>query len=145
MSETEESNELTVIELNKVILKKYLPEDITLPVDAASEMTRSFFFLSNVITEMEKDTRVDRVVTEDGREVRKTYIHPHLLEWLKERRSTLEQVHRMTGGDISLEQKKEQLKLFGKIIYDMSSDQKIREELFEQWKTKSRKAFQKEK
>jgi len=132
-----ENTELAEIDLNKVILKKYTPDDLTLPVDAAAEMTRSFLFISNVISEMEKDTRIDTIETEDGRTLRKTFIHPHLLEWIKERRATLELVHKFTGGELSLEQKKEQLKLFGKLIYDMSNTPEAKKRLFEEWKKQS--------
>lgn len=104
--------------MNEVALVQIHPEDVTLAIEAASEMKKDFVFINNMVFLMAQDTRQEITEDEDGNFITRTIHNPHMLEWFRLKRQYTLDLWKMTGGEAITEAQKEKVRLFGKILYD---------------------------
>ena len=108
----------------------------TLSVDVASEMSKGYADIQEVIGLLKKDTRVDDVLDADDQKIgQRTHIHPQLLKWHQEARHTMESVWKLGGGYLTQEVEKQKIKLRAKLIMEILTKSKgERKEMMEKWK-----------
>ena len=110
-----ESKEL---DLGKTFLVQVNPERSSLPIDVASTWTQGFLYVNKILEMIDKDTYVETFVDETGKARSRTHIHPLLLPILQERRRMIEQVWKISGGEIMNEVKKSVVKNFARQLYE---------------------------
>ncbi len=106
------------LDMGKTFLVQINPEQSTLPIDVASTWTQGFLYINKILEMVDKDTFVETFLSETGRERQQTHIHPLLLPMLQERRRMIEQVWKISGGEIMNEAKKTIVKSFAKQIFE---------------------------
>lgn len=117
MSEKKKRQIIPIV-MNEVALVQIHPEDVTLAIEAASEMKKDFVFINNMVFLMAQDTRQEITKDEDGNIITRTIHNPHMLEWFRLKRQYALDLWKMTGGEAVTEAQKEKVRLFGKILYD---------------------------
>jgi hypothetical protein len=115
MTVEKESEEL---DMGKTFLVQINPEQSTLPIDVAATWTQGFLYINKLLDMINKDTFVETYLDETGVTRRQTHIHPLLLPLLQERRRSIEQVWKISGGEIINEAKKSVVKSFAKQLYE---------------------------
>jgi hypothetical protein len=106
------------LDMGKTFLVQINPEQSTLPIDVASTWTQGFLYINKILEMIDKDTFVETYLDETGEARRRTSIHPLLLPMLQERRRMIEQVWKISGGEIMNEAKKSVVKGFAKQLYE---------------------------
>lgn len=106
------------LDMGKTFLVQINPEQSTLPIDVASTWTQGFLYINKILEMIDKDTFVETFLDETGKDRRQTHIHPLLLPMLQERRRMIEQVWKISGGEIMNEAKKTIVKSFAKQIFE---------------------------
>lgn len=106
------------LDMGKTFLVQINPEQSTLPIDVASTWTQGFLYINKILEMVDKDTFVEDYLDEAGNTRRQTHIHPLLLPMLQERRRMIEQVWKISGGEIMNEAKKSVVKSFAKQIFE---------------------------
>ena len=131
------------MEENKAIIKTeeksplaLLDNERTLSIDMATEMSKGYEDINEIIHLLKKDTRVDDILGEDDQKIgQRTHIHPQLLKWFTEGRHTKESMWKMGGGEIAQEAEKEKIKLKGRLIMEIiGKNPEEREEILSKWK-----------
>ena len=106
------------LEMDKTFLVQINPGQSTLPIDVASTWTQGFLYINKILEMIDKDTFVETFLDETGKDRRQTHIHPLLLPMMQERRRMIEQVWKISGGEIMNEAKKTIVKSFAKQIFE---------------------------
>ncbi|MHA1748703.1 MAG: hypothetical protein ACTSYF_08720 [Promethearchaeota archaeon] len=108
----------------------------TLIKSVASEMAKKLIDIDEIINMLKKDTWIEEIRDSDGNVIgQRTHLHPQLLSWYKEGRSTLETIFKLSGGEVSQEAEKQKIKLKAKLIMELvGKPEKERKELIEKWK-----------
>lgn len=106
------------LDMGKTFLVQINPDQSTLPIDVASTWTQGFLYINKILEMVDKDTFVESFLDETGKARRRTHIHPLLLPMLQERRRMIEQVWKISGGEIMNEAKKSVVKSFAKQIFE---------------------------
>ena len=104
--------------MDKTFLVQINPGQSTLPIDVASTWTQGFLYINKILEMIDKDTFVETFLDETGKDRRQTHIHPLLLPMMQERRRMIEQVWKISGGEIMNEAKKTIVKSFAKQIFE---------------------------
>ena len=104
--------------MDKTFLVQINPEQSTLPIDVASTWTQGFLYINKILEMVDKDTFTEKFLDETGEERRRTHIHPLLLPIIQERRRLIDQVWKISGGEIMNEAKKSIVKSFAKQIFE---------------------------
>ena len=121
------------LDMGKTFLVQVNPEQSTLPIDVASTWTQGFIYIHKILEMLDKDTFIERWNDETGKARRRTHMHPLLLPLMQELRRMIEQVWKISGGEIMNEVKKSVVKNFAKQIYE-SQLSKYKEEYKEDFK-----------
>jgi len=126
--------ESTELDMTKTFLVRVNPEQSTLPIDVAATWTQGFLYIHKILDMIDKDTYVEHFIDDNDIERRRTHIHPLLLPLLQERRKMIEQVWKISGGEIMNEAKKSVVKNFAKQLYEsqLSKHKKDYEDNFKQ-------------
>ena len=106
------------LDMGKTFLVQINPEQSTLPIDVAATWTQGFLYIHKILDMIDKDTYVETYLDETGATRRQTHVHPLLLPLLQERRRMIEQVWKISGGEIMNEAKKSVVKSFAKQLYE---------------------------
>jgi len=122
MAEKNKKRKIIPVLTNETALVRIKPEDVTLAIEAASEMKRDFVFINNMIFLMGQDTRQEITEDEDGNKITRTIINPHIIEWVRLKNKYGNDLWKMTGGEAITEAQKEKVKIFSKILYDRYKD-----------------------
>jgi len=143
MQEKSKRRQIIPVLTNEIALARIEPENVTLAIEATSEMKRDFVFINNMIVLMGQDTRQEITEEEDGTKIVRTIQNPHMLEWFRLKRQYALDIWKMTGGEAITEAQKEKVKIFGKLLYDRYKDDpdKIKEDE-ENWKRQYSKESQ---
>lgn len=124
----EKEQKLALTNFERTVLVEIKPGKSTLPIDTASEWTKGFMLVNQVISELLADTFIEEYVDEVGSNRRQTHIHPQLLPFIQERRRLQEQIWKLMGGEAVVEGKKQVMKNLADMIFEMGKDIKTREE-----------------
>ena len=106
------------LDMGKTFLVQINPEQSTLPIDVAATWTQGFMYIHKILEQIDKDTFVEVYLDEAGRDRRRTHVHPLLLPMMQERRRMIEQVWKISGGELMNEVKKSVVKNFAKQLYE---------------------------
>lgn len=110
-----DSTDLDTIE--ETVLVRLKPDQATLPVDTASEITKGYTLINKLLGEVLRDKHIEEYIDEHGDTRRKTHYHPWTLELIKERRRTIEMIWKMAGGEALNEAKKESAKKMADMLF----------------------------
>lgn len=134
---------------NKAITKKkendsldLLDGERTLPIDVATEMSRGYDMVMDIINKLSSDTRVEEIMDDDGKIIgQRTHIHPQLIKWIEEARKMWLDIWKTGGGEIQQEVEKKKIEVKAKILMAMigKSSEEERQEAFEKWKHSQKK------
>lgn len=116
MMESEKDGE--EFDMSKTFLVQIKPEQSNLPIDVASTWTQGFLYINKILEKIDKDTHIEDYVDNTGIVRRKTVIHPLLLPMLQERRKLLDQVWKISGGELMNEARKTVVKNFAKQLFE---------------------------
>lgn len=106
------------LDMDKTFLVQVNPEQSTLPIDVAATWTQGFLYVNKILEMVDKDSFVDNYIDETGKDRRQTHLHPLLLPLLQERRRMIEQVWKISGGEVMNEVKKSVVKNFAKQLFE---------------------------
>lgn len=123
-----EINESAIEEFKETALLNIDLKDTTLPIDTSAEWTKGFKLVNQLIYELAKERYVEEFVDETGEARSRPVLHPQLLSYIQERRKQIDQIFRMSGGDIVNEFKKETAKKLASFVFEMQSDPKTKEQ-----------------
>lgn len=121
-------NEFDLDTLKETIVVRINPDESTLPIDTASEVTKGYALLNQLLYEVLDDKYVEEYIDEHGEERQRTHFHPWTLELLKERRRVLDQVWKMSGGEAMNEVKKEKAKQLIDLIFKGRQDESVQKD-----------------
>lgn len=109
-------------EFEETHLVRIKPEESTLPLDTAREMTSGYLVLKKLIVELAKERFVEEFEDSSGKARKRTKLHPQLPTLLKEWRLLTKQLWQMSGGEAANEAKKEMSKLQARMIFEANND-----------------------
>lgn len=130
-----ENETLELVPLKQTALMKIKTEDSTVLIDTAAELNKGYYWLNVLIDEVVNQRHIESVEDDTGNFYERTKFHPLTMKLFEERRKTLELIHKISGGEIRNEIKKELGKLSAKAIFDASKNPKTKEEFINQAKS----------
>lgn len=107
---TEETEDSALVPFDHTVLIKLKPGNSTLPIDTSAEWTKGYMMLNKMIAMLYEDVHKEEYINDNGERHQRTIINPQLIDLLKERRRTIEQIWKIAGGEVMNEAKKESIK-----------------------------------
>jgi len=129
------SEKKSLIKIQETHAITQVKEEQTLLDDVATEMNKKFKRVNEIISTLEDDTRKIDITNEDGEVIgQRTALHPQLLSWYKEARLFLNDLWKLTGGEVKQEGEKEYTKMMAKIILEgVNQNPDFLKEKFDEW------------
>jgi len=121
-------------EFEVTALIKVKPNEVTLPVDTSAEWTKGFMLVNKLIKELAEVRYKEAYIDSSGIRRERIVLHPQLLSYLQERRKLLDQIWKISGGEIINEGRKEMAKGLAKAIFEAQMDDKVKKKYEEKAK-----------
>lgn len=131
MVETEES---AIVEFDTTMLVRINPRESSLPIDTAAEWTKGFGLINVLVKELSDHRYIEEFQDNSGVTRTRPMLHPQLLGYIQERRKMIDQIFKLSGGEIANEIKKESAKKLASFLFDMQVDgikEKYKKEAYE--------------
>ena len=113
------------------------PQESTLLIDVASEMSKGYDLIQDIIMKLMEDYSVEEIEDENGNVIgKRTHIHPQLINWVREARMTRQDLWKVSGGEIQQEAEKKKLEIKAKLILQAvgKSSKDLINEAMKEWK-----------
>lgn len=123
MSEEEEFN---IEDFETTALIRIKPSEAKLPIDTATEWTKGFMLINKLIKELADVRYTEEFIDGSGKKRQRMMLHPQLLGYLQERRKMIDQIWKISGGELVKEGQKEMIKNFAKFIFETQMDDKMK-------------------
>ena len=120
MVETEES---AIEEFDTTLLVRINPRESSLPIDTAAEWTKGFGLINTLIKELSDHRYVEEFEDNGGVKRKRPMLHPQLLAYVGERRKMIDQIFKLSGGEIANEIKRESAKKLANFLFEMQMDE----------------------
>jgi hypothetical protein len=130
-----ESTELELIPLKETSVLKIRTKESTLLVDTAAELTKGYHWINVLLSEILNERYTEQIEDENGKIHNRTKFHPLTMKLIEERRKTIDQIYKISGGELRNEVKKELGKLSAKMIFEASKNQNTKSTYIEQAKS----------
>ncbi len=125
MTETEES---AIEEFDETVLVRISPKETTLPIHTAAEWSKGFMLVNVLIKELAKSRYTEDFVDNSGENRTRVMFHPQLLGYIQERRKQMDQIWKLSGGEVVNEIKKETAKKLAGFLFKMQTDKELKEQ-----------------
>jgi len=103
------------------------PKKSTLPVDTSAEWTKGFMLINKLIKLLADATYTEKIYDDYGEGHEKPVLHPQLLGYLQERRHMIDQIWKISGGEVINEGKKEIAKNLARAMFEIQQDGEIKD------------------
>ncbi len=127
---TEEKFELK--DFGQTYVLRVSEKETNLPIDTAAELTKGFVLVNDLIGRLYREIYLEEHEDRSGNTRERTVVHPLLLKLVEERRKTLDQIFKMSGGEMIQEAGKETMKQYIKKIFEFSQDREVKEKYKDQ-------------
>ena len=122
-----ESEDSAIMEFDTTMLVRINPRESSLPIDTAAEWKKGFGLINILIKELSDHRYIEEFEDDRGIKREKAMLHPQLLAYIGERRKMIDQIFKLSGGEIANEIKKESAKKLANFLFQMQMDE-IKEE-----------------
>ena len=130
---TEKKRDL--IPFEETILVRINPEDSTLPIDTAGEITKGIMWINELLGTLLSESYQDTITDSKGGEHQITKFHPLTMKVFQERRKSIDQVMKFINNQPESLVKEELSKLTAQALFSMSKNfkdkQKVKNKAFE--------------
>lgn len=109
-----------LVPLNQTFLVEIQPEEVTLPIDTAAELTKDILWINELLNEVVNERYVTEVEDSKGNYHPVTKFHPLTMKLFEEKRKRVDQIWKILGGETQNEIKKEIGKFTAKAIFEVS-------------------------
>lgn len=123
-----ENNKLEIIPFKETAVQKIRTKESTLMIDTAAEMIKGYHWLNVLLDEVIDQRYIEEVEDENGNFHERTKFHPLTMKLLQERRKTIDLYHKVSGGELANEVKKELGKLSAKMIFEASKNKQTKDQ-----------------
>jgi len=114
--------ESAIEKFDTTILVKINPKESSLPIDTAAEWTKGFGLINTLVKELVDNRYIEEFEDSGGKRRKRAMLHPQLLGYIQERRKMIDQIFKLSGGELFNEVKKESVKKMAGFIFDMQID-----------------------
>ena len=121
-----EIEKTTIDAFDTVALVVLDPKETSLPIDTAVEWNKGFRLINMLIKELTDLRYIEEFEDASGHMRERLIMHPQLLGYMQERRKTIDQIFKLSGGEIDNEIKKAGAKKLADFLFQMQTD-KIKE------------------
>lgn len=117
-----ESEQSEIVEFDTTMLVRINPKESSLPIDTAAEWTKGFGLINTLVKELSDHRYIEEFEDSSGVLRKRPMLHPQLLAYIGERRKMIDQIFKLSGGEIANEIKKESAKKLASFLFDMQMD-----------------------
>lgn len=122
-----ESKDSIVEDFETTALVRINPKEATLPIDTSAEWTKGFMLINQLIKELADIRYTESYIDETGEKRSRMVLHPQLLGYIQERRHMIDQIWKVSGGEVVNEGRKEAIKNMARILFETQVERKTKE------------------
>jgi hypothetical protein len=122
-----ESEDSAQDDFETTALVRINPKEATLPIDTSAEWTKGFILVNKLIKELADVRYTESYIDEVGDKRSRMVLHPQLLGYIQERRKMIDQIWKVSGGEVVNEGKKEAIKNMARILFETQIERKTKE------------------
>lgn len=117
-----ETKQSAIVEFDTTMLVRINPRESSLPIDTAAEWTKGFGLINILVKELSDHRYIEEFEDNGGVKRKRPMLHPQLLGYIQERRKMIDQIFKLSGGEIDNEIKKESAKKLASFLFEMQVD-----------------------
>ena len=120
---TVESDKNAIEKFDTTVLVRINPHESTLPVDTSAEWSKGFGLINQLVKELTDLRYVEEFEDTGGKMRKRAMLHPQLLGYIQERRKMIDQIFKLSGGELVNEINKAGAKKLANFLFEMQMDE----------------------
>ncbi len=120
---TVESDKNAIEKFDTTVLVRINPHESTLPVDTSAEWSKGFGLINQLVKELTDLRYVEEFEDAGGKMRKRAMLHPQLLGYIQERRKMIDQIFKLSGGELVNEINKAGAKKLANFLFEMQMDE----------------------